>query len=141
MGWVGPVPEKGVGRRKPVTFLFGATEWLICESEEDGECRAPAIEVTITNIGSKVLALDQISVEFRTAYGKDKPKSRTLKLRQAKAAIGEPLHAWIELLDTPTAIESVVVRNTTGEEWTPNRRELRHLRKAGAVAWKWESKR
>lgn len=123
-----------------IKFLFEAEAYLGCYDEENGEYSVPAIGVTITNVGSKAVALDRALCHYWSAHDPDEPKKRELDLGRFKVVRGEPKQGWVRLYEKPVRIESISVRDTTGKVWTPSRREMQQLRSECARAWPTPSK-
>jgi hypothetical protein len=95
------------------------------------------LSVTITNTGAHPISLGSVTCAFR--YGNGPVPRSPQSLDGVKVARGEPVEKWIQLYGGTTdllgQVESVTVIDTTGKQWSPNRRERKQLRAICAQTW------
>lgn len=97
------------------------------------------LSVTITNTGAHPISLNSITCTFR--YGDGPVPCSPQSLDGVKVERGEPVEKWVQLYGGTTdllydgQVEAVTVIDTTGKQWSPDRRERKQLRAICAQTW------
>jgi len=107
-----------------IKFFFRASEGFYGD-QEHGESLHWVLGVTLTNAGGGTISLNHLTCTYQSA---EHPAGREISdLTGRTLAHGEALNTSLLIPQRPTAIDLVVLTDSTGREWRLTRRERKQL--------------
>lgn len=107
-----------------IKFLFRASQGIYAD-QEYRESLHWVLDVTLTNSGGGTISLDHLTCKYLWAEKSVGTDSTDLKGRTLTH--GQALNASLAIPQKPTAIDLVILTDSTGQEWKLTRRERKQL--------------